>query len=243
MGKALRNIKVRLLESIYANRTIIDVKTPIFSFTFDDAPVSAAEIGGRKLESIGATGTFYISRGMPSGVGPHPLLSSGEIAELRSRGHDIQCHSHSHLDQRRSGLKAVAADCAENRKSLSELLPGHVVEHFAYPYGSVSPWGKRAIRKSYRTLRTIDGDVNRGRVDLAYLHAVELFSKDLDRGRIAHLVESCEDKPGWLVFYTHEISDEPTVWGTKPRDFNWVVDLCRGKGQILNISEAYNAIQ
>lgn len=241
---ALRAAKVRILESVYTKRAPVRLDRSLFSFTFDDAPLSAGAIGGRALEDAGARGTYYVASGLAgqSNLGGQ-LLTAGDVAELGARGHDIQCHTCTHLDLRRTGPGRIIDDCRTNRDFLSAALGGTAIEHFAYPYGAVSPWAKRALRSTYKTMRTTDFGINRGTVDLSHLRAVELFSHRLDRERITALLTSCAAEPGWVIFYTHELEPRPTQWGATPDDFRWALEQCRAVGEVLTVREAFAVIE
>lgn len=61
-------------------------------------------------------------------------LSSDELVALRSRGHTIGSHSHSHFDLA-SLPPTKARDEIRCGKAMLERIVGGRVEHFAYPYG------------------------------------------------------------------------------------------------------------
>jgi peptidoglycan/xylan/chitin deacetylase (PgdA/CDA1 family) len=61
-------------------------------------------------------------------------LSSDELVALRTRGHTIGSHSHSHFDLA-SLPPSKALDEIRNGKAMLERIIGGRVDHFAYPYG------------------------------------------------------------------------------------------------------------
>src|SRR5690554_7007862 len=101
-------IKHSILSRIYSKRVNIKLKEAVFSFTFDDVPLSGAKNGSRILENYGARGTYYISSKLNKSNPPNPerLYNIGEntifatdedIKDLHEKGHEIACHSYSHM--------------------------------------------------------------------------------------------------------------------------------------------------
>ena len=87
-------IKLFVLENAYARKINIHNDKAIFSFTFDDAPLSAATNGAKILESHNATGTYYLALGIDSShnsqeVAIEPYLSTDVIRSLHNKGHEI----------------------------------------------------------------------------------------------------------------------------------------------------------
>ena|ERR1700738_3477530 len=73
-------------------------KTPMVSFTFDDIPKSAATTGARLLDEHGARGTFYVSGGVVGSSSPNwEMTDADNILALHARGHEIGCHTFSHI--------------------------------------------------------------------------------------------------------------------------------------------------
>jgi hypothetical protein len=71
-GKIRRRV-VRLVERRPATQTL---ETPLVSFSFDDAPASAATTGARILESHGARGAYFLSAGLAGQDSPMgPMLT------------------------------------------------------------------------------------------------------------------------------------------------------------------------
>ena len=114
------------------------------SLTFDDFRVSALEKGGAILERHDVRGTFYWTAGANSS----PVFADRQhIAALVARGHELGCHSFSHLDCARACPIDLEHDLARNAAAIAQVLPnGPAVEQFAYPYGlSAGPEPSRSI--------------------------------------------------------------------------------------------------
>ena len=84
---------------------------PMVSFTFDDAPISAAKVGADMLEQYDARGTFYIAGGLVDAwSGNWTGVSAEDIVGLHRRGHEIACHTFSHARVTDLSATAMAAE-------------------------------------------------------------------------------------------------------------------------------------
>lgn len=245
LNSIIKSIKLGVLENIYTRKVVINLDTAIISFTFDDVPLSAATNGAKILEKYHATGTFYVARGMEnvSDVRTRRFINDDDIKELHNAGHNIGCHTYNHLNQRHHASLKVAKDCCNNTNELKEILNILTVDHFAYPFGMVSPTGKKALRHKYKTLRTTDYGLNTGSTDMTHLRAVKLYSNAFDKDALKKIIKLAIENKAWLIFYTHDVCDVPSEWGVTIEDFKWIVEHCVESGsEILNVNNAYDKI-
>jgi peptidoglycan/xylan/chitin deacetylase (PgdA/CDA1 family) len=240
----IKKTKLLFLESVYVKQLNIDIEKPIFSFTFDDAPLSSAKTGGRILEEANATGTYYVALGLQADKSaPEPLLDAEEIQSLHNKGHDIQCHTYGHLNLRWLSRKKYLPDCEMNRAYIRDITRQDNVLHFAYPFGSVGLSAKKCLGNIYSTLRTVDSGINYGLTDASHLRAIEIFSARLDKQKIREAINATVINNAWTIFFTHDVRLQPSPWGSTPGDFQWVVDECRKvDADILNITQAHQKI-
>ncbi len=93
------NMASRVLARWNRNK-ILDMRSgpPMVTFTFDDVPASACELGARIIERHGARGTFYVAgRGCGSANVGGPLRASiDQLRTIWANGHEIGCHTFSH---------------------------------------------------------------------------------------------------------------------------------------------------
>src|SRR5450432_3063972 len=126
----------RLARHLYPAPFRLQTTTAMVSFTFDDAPKSAATIGAPMLEEYEAHGTFYISGGLvDKWSGSWTGVSADDIVGLHRRGHELACHTFSHARAIDLDAAALAAEMENNRRYLLALDPSICIENFAYPYG------------------------------------------------------------------------------------------------------------
>ena len=214
--------------------------TPMVSFTFDDVPKSAATVGAAILEAHGARGTFYV---IGSQVGTSSALwdmvDGEDIVALHRRGHEIACHTFSH--KRACDLDAgmLNAEIERNQRYLRSLDSSIQVENFAYPFGYGSFVRKRQLKTVFKSCRSIVPGVNSGSVDLQFLRAMPLIDRRIDRDGIERAFDQAETTNGWLIFYTHDVADEPSPYGCSPALLTYALEVAsRRKIPVRNMAEA-----
>jgi peptidoglycan/xylan/chitin deacetylase (PgdA/CDA1 family) len=194
---------------------------PIVSFTFDDAPPSAAEAGAASLEMRGLRGTYYLCGGLLGGPGDfQPLMSRTQAANLAKRGHEIACHTFTHQDVRTLNETALRRELVANAKALAELSGRGAPRNFAYPFGWISLAAKLRVRARFDSCRSTLSGLNSGAFDRGLLKAVALIDRDETRRWIAAAVR----RKAWLIFFTHDVRETPTAYGVTPDLLDFAID-------------------
>lgn len=208
----------------------------IVSISFDDFPASAGD-GADLLYREGARGTFYLCTGRIDTVGSQGRIADEAlIRRLSDAGHEIGCHTRSHLRAVDTPGATYRADLAANREALHERF-GVAAKSFAYPYGSVTPAAKAAAGALYRTSRTTAPGINRGTFDANFLLANPLYGTAAT-DRVMALLRHCAAHGGWLIFYTHDVSDLPSAHGCRSNLLEEVLRIAKAGGcQILPVGE------
>src|SRR5262249_1902449 len=65
--------------------------------------------------------------------------------------------------------------------------------------------------------------LNRGTVDLADLLSTSIYARDFDRDRLCQLIDDAHASSGWIIFYTHDVAEEPSPFGCTPEQFHGIV--------------------
>jgi peptidoglycan/xylan/chitin deacetylase (PgdA/CDA1 family) len=214
--------------------------TPMVSFTFDDVPKSAATVGAAILEAHDATGTYYV---IGSRVGTSSalweLVDGDDIVDLHRRGHEIACHTFSHKRACDLDAETLSSEIVRNQHYLRSLDSSIHVENFAYPFGYGSFVRKRQLKTVFKSCRSIVPGVNSGSVDLQFLRAVPLIDRRIDRDGIERAFDAAQDTNGWLIFYSHDVADEPSPYGCSPALLDAALEAAsRRKIPVLNMAEA-----
>jgi peptidoglycan/xylan/chitin deacetylase (PgdA/CDA1 family) len=210
----------------------------VVSFTFDDFPKSALAVGGGILESYGARGTYYASMNLAGtlrAVGQ--MFDREDIRAAHRAGHEIACHTHTHLDCCASAKRSMLTEIGDNASALSSAIEGFVPTNFAYPHGRVSPMAKRVLGSRFSSCRGVRGGINSGIIDLADLFSVAIFDSDFDEAEMRHLIDDNCSIGGWLIFYTHDVGDARLPFGCTPGQLEAVVAYTAKRTTILPVRD------
>ncbi len=223
----------------------VDLDHGLVSFSFDDFPRSAATTGAAMLEQHGWRGTYYASAGYAGSDTHHGTMFDGEdLQRLAAAGHEIGCHTHSHLDGSRVSEAEFLADIEHNQAALRTLGYTGPLDSFAYPYGVATAAVKRVLGTRFGSLRGIEAAINRGTCDRNLLKSVPVDGGEAGITRAIEAAEALIQDPGWLIFYLHDVQDEPTQWGCTPEQLARVCDAVERSGaRVLTVSEAMTEME
>lgn len=212
------------------------------SFCFDDFPASAATVGAKILEAHDAKGTYYTCfdlLGKPSVSGK--IASLQDVKNLQSRGHEIGCHTFTHVNCSFIRARTVKESCAKN--ATFSVHNDIQLINFAYPQGGMTLSSKKVIFRKYNTARTVMPGINRDVCDAQALKAVPIY-QDKTPTQISSLIQDVAVNGGWLIFFTHDVSKTPSVYGVSEDMFANAVAECKTAGlDILTVNDAYRRIK
>ncbi|MCG9916903.1 MAG: polysaccharide deacetylase family protein [Phenylobacterium sp.] len=212
--------------------------TPMVSFTFDDAPLTAVETGARLLEDQGVRGVFYVSAGLAGAEGPMGrFATASDYARLAKAGHEIACHTYSHLDCGQAPGQDADQDAARNREALADWSAGPV-SNFAYPYGDVAAGPKSALAPRYDVLRALHHGVIETGTDLNQAPAVGIEGED-GEAIAQHWMARAKARSAWLILYTHDVRPDPSPWGCTPEALARLIASAQAQGlEIVTVAQA-----
>ena len=216
---------------------------PIVSFTFDDFPQSAVATGVPLLDRYNAKATFYVAGEMVDKWSGHwQGVSESDIVDLHRRGHEIACHTFSHVRTTDLDAATLAEEIDKNSRYLLGLDPSIRIENFAYPYGLGAVWRKTQLGKTFRSARGIIPGVNSGVVDLHYLRSTPLIDCNIDNDGIDRAFDELVASNGWLIFYGHDVADEPSPYGCTPALLRHALEAATKRNvAIMTVAEALRA--
>nr|CAD6406764.1 polysaccharide deacetylase [Rhizobium sp. Q54] len=228
----------RLIWTMAPRTRSVTTSVPLVSFTFDDVPDTALTNGAAILENHGARGTFYIAGGLADRVEPdRRLISPAGCRALFERGHEIGCHTHAHRSVRSYG-RSLSDDLDRNGRYLADLGIERPT-NFAFPYNAAWPTARRTLKQRYATCRGAGEAVNRGDVDPWMLKSVEIRQPEDHAVQLTRWIDDVRENPGWLIFFTHDVSDEPTPYGCTPATFDHLVGHAAQAGcAVVTVAEA-----
>ena len=217
---------------------------PLVSFTFDDVPDSAYTNGATVLENHGVRGTFYIASGTLGSADAHwRVIDREQVRALHDQGHEIGCHTFSHVPVERLSARALVEECRRNRESLLDMCPDIRLTNFCYPHGRASLPRKRELEKQFDTCRGIYEGINAGTIDLGMLRVIELYDRTLTPEKLKDVLRETRERNGWLIFYTHDVAMPPSWIGCSPRLLQTAVEAVQAEGMpCLTVRDALTAI-
>ena len=226
------NLKLRIIRKYqrtaaehFARRPfVLRNDRPIISFTFDDFPTTALTTAGTILEQHGVRGTYYISLGLTGQVAPTgPIIERSQVSSVLERGPELGCHTFAHCHASDTSPDVFEANIVENRRVLSELIPGAELRTLSYPIGCPKPATKRRCAKSFAACRAGGQTFNNGTVDLDNLRAFFLEQSRDNLKAIKQMIDATVDAKAWLILATHDVCPSPTRYGCTPELFERVV--------------------
>ncbi len=229
----------RRITPFLARRMIpVRLDRPIVSFTFDDCPRSVIDYAIRPLETEHWTATLYIACGLLDQTNHHgAMMSAQDVKALHDAGHEIGCHSFSHIDAVQTTMAAFLSDLERNQNVLQQIGVSASTT-FAYPFGQTSPAIKKYLGGHFAGLRGIEPGIMRHYADLNQIRSTPLYSGAAIENAIRQIADLSR-MPGWLTFYTHDICDEPSAWGCTPDEFQQIISAVKSSGaHVLSMAKA-----
>ena len=223
---------------------VVSPQQPLISFTFDDFPRSALLAGGAILNRYGLVGTYFTALGL---LGEHTesgeMFVKDDLASLLADGHELGCHTFSHCDSWDTRTAAFEKSIVENSAALDRLFPGAQFKTFSYPISLPRPLTKAKIVGHFLCCRGGGQTLNAGETDLNQLSAFFLEKSRGDIQAVKDLIDRNLQVGGWLIFATHDISDNPTPYGCTPEFFEQVVEYASKSGaQIVPVIKALEVL-
>lgn len=223
-------LRRRLTRLIHKRPVNLSLDGAVVSFTFDDIPASAASEGARALEDANVRGTFYVCAGLFDQEGHMGRFANeAEIRGLIERGHEVAGHTYQHIDCHRSSSQTLEMDLDRNDSQLTKI--GAQQDHFAYPYGEVSPRAKRQLAERYASLRGVHKGLVRSGSDLNQLPSVGIEGPDGEATAKAWIDRAITEK-AWLILYTHDVRDQPSPWGCTPQALRNLISYAQSNGAV-----------
>ncbi|MEZ5954522.1 MAG: polysaccharide deacetylase family protein [Hyphomonas sp.] len=218
---------------------------PIVSFTFDDFPKSAAEVGARILEDARGKGTYYACSGMAGTQNETgALFDEVDVRRLTEHGHEIGAHTRSHIDCAQTPLSAILADVGACLMDLKAMGVDGKIRQFAYPYGETTVGLKQRLSSQFDAVRGILSGRNVAGADLMQLRAYELDGSDARSERALAAIRGLRKQPAWVVLFTHDVSEGNSGFGISPATLERLVAEAKSAGaDLLTMSDALDSIR
>ena len=178
------------------------------------------------MKSCQAEGTYYAAMGfLDATAGQGPRFCAEDLHKLLRDGHELGSHTFDHGSCRTLRPDEFEQDALKGMRAVQHVTGSTEPHSFAFPYGHVTVRSKRRLGAWFSSCRGIVPGINESPVDLNLLRANSLYSASFDREVVARLMEVCARRRGWLIFYSHDVSERPGRHGCTPSELEGVVRM------------------
>jgi peptidoglycan/xylan/chitin deacetylase (PgdA/CDA1 family) len=236
----LSAVRRKALCSLYSRNVSWGDRGPTVSFSFDDFPRTAYTVGGAILKSLGAQGTYYAATGLmntENHLGEQ--FCPEDIYSLLSDGHELASHTFSHISCKTVSISAYWDDVVRGRKAIEQVAGFPDAGNFAYPFGDVTLAAKKTLGPQLCSSRSIFPGFNGPNVDLNLLRANSLYGDSDQLGKAQKLITENTERKSWLIFYSHDVRPNPSVYGCTPSLLEATVSFAlKHNCRVLTVKEA-----
>jgi peptidoglycan/xylan/chitin deacetylase (PgdA/CDA1 family) len=217
----------------------------ILSVTFDDFPRSSWLAGGDLLGEVAGRATYYLS-GTFHGqeVEGVPYFTAEDVTGLVEAGHELGCHSFDHRSVLDVGLNAYTRSVQRNAEFVRSLLPHYRLRTHAFPFGHVRIANRIALRRRFEVLRGINVPRFLDRFDPSHVDAGGLEERRAGQIDWPRLIAQTAETRGWLVLFTHGVTNQPSPYDTRPDALRSILLRARAEGlEILPVGDALDRMR
>jgi peptidoglycan/xylan/chitin deacetylase (PgdA/CDA1 family) len=235
-----RYVRRQVALRVHRKMATLAFDRPVVAFSFDDVIASGAAHGAALLEARGLRGTFYVAGGLigrtENGL---PVIDDTTLTKLAQAGHEIGCHTLSHVAVPDLDADTLARELDGNLARLRASVPGLDLSTFAWPFGLVSPVNKPALSERFLACRTVMKGINAGPTDLSMLRGVDLITGVETPASVDDWIARTVAARGLLIFILHDVSSNPSAYGATPDLLRHAIDAARKAGcEVVPVVEA-----
>jgi peptidoglycan/xylan/chitin deacetylase (PgdA/CDA1 family) len=169
------------------------------------------------------------------------FATGADARRLHEAGHEIACHTFSHLDCGQSSEAVTLADVDQNAESLAQWGTPDPVS-FASPYGDVGAPAKTALAGRFKTLRALHHGLIADGADLNQAPAVGIEGENGEAVANGWL-DKAKARKAWLILYTHDVADAPSQWGCTTSALERLIDRAVAEGfDVVTVAEGAKRI-
>lgn len=240
LDRIAKSASQRVTRNVSLEKRKSRLTAPLASFSFDDVPRSAWTNGAPIIEAVGGRATYYVAGKF---CGTHEdgqdYVTRDDVRQMAARGHEVGCHTFDHLRLGTASGAEIDATLAKNEAFIREVLGDFRFGSFAYPYGDADLRSKAIMGDRFPLARGIHAGVNAGAVDMAQLKAIPIETRNFGQVDFDGLIAQAKATNGWLVFFGHDVREQPTAYGCTPEQLSSIVGKVKDAGiEILPVKSA-----
>lgn len=200
---------------------------PYVSLSFDDGLISDYTDASNLLDTHAYKGTFYFN---PSTIDTAGVMSSEQVSNLKSRGHELASHGYEHLNLTALHKQSIQYQL-EHARSYFEQIHDKKTINFASPYGASDAQTNYYVRKFYTSQRGSEDGINTRQSFDPYNLKVLYIGNDTPISKLTDSLNEAKQTNGWLILVYHQIaptSTDPTA--ITPQQFQQQLDTISQSG-------------
>lgn len=214
---------------------ILRNKRSVVSFTFDDFPASAgSQTCLDILRRHNARATYYTAAGLrqTSAYG-QTMFDDEDFHRVLAQGHEIGCHTFSHAVAQELTAAGLAAEFDRNASALREQYGVEELHSFAFPRGVATLSAKHLAAKRFATARGTRSGLHSRWADLAQLRANRIGPEPALFEAAMGLIARAQRGGAWLIFYTHDVGDAPSPYGSTSDQLDRLLSAANESGCVV----------
>jgi peptidoglycan/xylan/chitin deacetylase (PgdA/CDA1 family) len=227
----------------YRNLPPFEPGDALIIITFDDGNETDYSAALPLMEARHIKGTTYVTTSL---IGEKGYLTWEQLSRLAAAGWTIGCHTATH--PRLSELNPAQIEgelLASEQAFLEQGFPAP--RHLAYPHGDYNDDVVALVQQHRLTARAITEGVPLDPIapDLFRIQASQLYVQDCQSLSAAFgSIDRAIQEGSILLFYTHDVSEDPSPYGAHPFQFMEVLDyIVSRQVKTATMDELYDILQ
>lgn len=208
--------------------TIPWLNRPLVSLTFDDGWTSIHDNGLPIMKAHGVVSTQYL---VSSFLDSEPdYMTTAQVRDFITAGHQIGSHTFTHPDLTTLSGSSLTTELNGSKNKLSRSFGA--ISDFASPYGAYNASVITAIRKYYRSHRSVDVGYN-GRDFDVYNIKVQNIESTTTLADVTHWVATAKATGTWLVLVYHQVDSSGDQYSVTPANLDAQITAIQAAGLLI----------
>lgn len=214
--------------------TIPRLNRPLVSLTFDDGWTSIHDNGLPIMKAHGVVSTQYLVSSFLDSESDY--MTTAQVRDFIAAGHQVASHTVTHPDLTALSGSQLTTELNGSKNKLSRSFG--TISDFASPYGAYNASVITAIKKYYRSHRSVDFGYN-GRDFDVYNIKVQNIESTTTLADVTHWVAMAQATGTWLVLVYHQVDASGDQYSVTPTNLDAQIGAIQAAGvPIVTVDKA-----